>query len=86
MMTDHTTTIRNKGLLELAVEEMDKAGKAYDRAYLKWFRNRNEPNLRVLEQAAKLYKQTQRTYQAARLVVKYNHSRMPTVASQEVTA
>lgn len=76
------TTIRNKSLAVMALEKMDQAAARYDRAYLKWFNNRTEANLKVLEAAGAAYKQTQRTYQAARLVVKYNHGRMETVRAE----
>lgn len=79
--TNPDTTARMKSVQVQARERMDEAGAAYDRAYLAWFRNRTELNLKVLEAAGVAYKQTQRTYQAACLVVKYNHGRIETIPS-----
>ena len=81
-MTKVDTTTRMKSVKQQALEAMDAAGQARDRAYLKWLKNRTETNLRVLEAANTAYTQTQRTYQAACLVVKYNHGRIETVRLQ----
>jgi hypothetical protein len=74
-----TTTVKMKSVKQQALERMDAAGRAVDHAYIKWLRNKTESNLRVLQAANQAYKQTQRTYQAACLVMKYNHGRVETV-------
>ena len=79
MSAGPNTTTRNISLAAMAERKMEHAARQYDLALLKYQRDRSETNLKVLEAAFQAYKQTTRTYQAARLVVKYNHGRMETV-------
>ena len=79
MAANLDTTTKMKSVKQQALEKMDAAALIFDRAYITWFKNRTPANLKILEAAGAAYKQTQRTYQAACLDVKYNHGRMETV-------
>lgn len=73
MSTLVNTTIRNKSLLQMALDKLDQAGAAWDRAYKNYLESPTPPHEAALMAASQAYKQVQRTYQAAQLVYKHNH-------------